>query len=197
MYFSQIQISEETAKNPYEVHRKLWALFPEDPHAKRSFLFRADWPKQRAPLPVLLQSMEEPLEQNVKGLMLLNKKSIDFNVKEGSFLRFSLCANPVRCESASRRRIFLHKEEEQIAWLHRKISEAADLKEVQIVSFRNLYFYKSKSSKSNSSHRGKISTVTFGGILEVKNAGKLCELVQQGIGPAKSFGCGLLTLARA
>lgn len=195
MYFSQIQISEQIAKNPYEIHRKLWTLFPDQNDTKRSFLFRANWPKQRAPIPILLQSIDEPVDQNLKGLRLLNKKAINFNLKEQSLLRFSLCANPIRCENASRRRVFLHKEEEQMAWLYRKMSGAVDLKEAQIVSFRNLYFCKNKYSEDRV-HRGKISVVTFGGVLEVKNADKLYKLVKQGIGPAKSFGCGLLTLAR-
>jgi len=43
---------------------------------------------------------------------------------------------------------------------------------------------------------GKIQPVRFQGILQVVNPGALQETTIKGIGPAKSFGCGLLSLAR-
>ncbi|EHO1257424.1 type I-E CRISPR-associated protein Cas6/Cse3/CasE, partial [Escherichia coli] len=42
---------------------------------------------------------------------------------------------------------------------------------------------------------GKIQTVCFEGVLTINDAPALIDLVQQGIGPAKSMGCGLLSLA--
>lgn len=40
-----------------------------------------------------------------------------------------------------------------------------------------------------------VSTATFEGRLVVEDASRLREAIQQGIGPAKAYGCGLLTLA--
>ncbi|EAA1049248.1 type I-E CRISPR-associated protein Cas6/Cse3/CasE, partial [Escherichia coli O28ac] len=42
---------------------------------------------------------------------------------------------------------------------------------------------------------GKIQTVCFEGVLTINDAPALIDLLQQGIGPAKSMGCGLLSLA--
>ncbi|EQB8194509.1 type I-E CRISPR-associated protein Cas6/Cse3/CasE [Escherichia coli] len=42
---------------------------------------------------------------------------------------------------------------------------------------------------------GKIQTVCFEGVITINDAPALIDLVQQGIGPAKSMGCGLLSLA--
>jgi CRISPR system Cascade subunit CasE len=44
---------------------------------------------------------------------------------------------------------------------------------------------------------GKIQPVDFQGVLQVKDSAGLSELISAGIGPAKAFGCGLLSLARA
>jgi CRISPR system Cascade subunit CasE len=41
---------------------------------------------------------------------------------------------------------------------------------------------------------GKIVAVTFDGLLRVVDPALLWQQMQQGIGPAKSFGCGLLSI---
>ncbi|WP_249825516.1 type I-E CRISPR-associated protein Cas6/Cse3/CasE, partial [Escherichia coli] len=48
---------------------------------------------------------------------------------------------------------------------------------------------------SGEGKNGKIQTVCFEGVLTVNDAPALMDLIQQGIGPAKSMGCGLLSLA--
>ena len=40
-----------------------------------------------------------------------------------------------------------------------------------------------------------LATVAFDGVLEVSDPGALREALASGIGPAKGYGCGLLTLA--
>jgi len=44
---------------------------------------------------------------------------------------------------------------------------------------------------------GKIQSVGFQGILQVAKPTILKEIIINGIGPAKAFGCGLLSLAKA
>ncbi len=44
---------------------------------------------------------------------------------------------------------------------------------------------------------GDLSPVLYEGSLTVIDSQKLTQLIRQGIGPAKAFGCGLLSLARA
>ncbi|EFE7734285.1 type I-E CRISPR-associated protein Cas6/Cse3/CasE, partial [Escherichia coli] len=48
---------------------------------------------------------------------------------------------------------------------------------------------------SGEGKNGKIQTVCFEGVLTINDAPALIDLLQQGIGPAKSMGCGLLSLA--
>jgi CRISPR system Cascade subunit CasE len=43
---------------------------------------------------------------------------------------------------------------------------------------------------------GKITAVTFEGVLNVLDPAALVLLLQNGIGPAKAFGCGLMLVRR-
>ena len=54
------------------------------------------------------------------------------------------------------------KEDEQIKWLKDKLADSANLSALTIRSKNNLYFLKGGRS-------GKIITVTFDGVLEIKN----------------------------
>jgi len=58
-----------------------------------------------------------------------------------------------------------------------------------------LYFYKNNKQTSKS-YGGKIVPIAFEGVLTVQEPDEFIEQVKQGIGPAKAFGCGLLSLAR-
>lgn len=50
-------------------------------------------------------------------------------------------------------------------------------------------------TKGNRSNRVTLSTATFDGHLVVRDAAKLRDALTAGVGPAKAYGCGLLTLA--
>lgn len=43
---------------------------------------------------------------------------------------------------------------------------------------------------------GKLVTVTFEGVLNVTDPAHLIRLLENGVGPAKAFGCGLLLVRR-
>ncbi|HAK08481.1 MAG TPA: type I-E CRISPR-associated protein Cas6/Cse3/CasE, partial [Shigella sp.] len=114
-------------------------------------------------------------------------------------LYFRLRANPIKTildnqkrldskGNIKRCRVPLIKEAEQIAWLQRKLGNAARVEDVHPISERPQYF-------SGDGKSGKIQTVCFEGVLTINDAPALIDLVQQGIGPAKSMGCGLLSLA--
>ena len=46
------------------------------------------------------------------------------------------------------------------------------------------------------SRGGKLVTATFEGVLHVRDPDRLAALLENGIGPAKAFGCGLLLVRR-
>ena len=85
----------------------------------------------------------------------------------------------VACHSLSRRKL---------QWLYRKLHNAATILAAVIDAQRPLYFRKDGKA-------GKIVIVTFDGLLRVLDPVLLWLQMQHGIGPAKSFGCGLLSVS--
>ena len=85
-------------------------------------------------------------------------------------------------------RVPLIVEEQQLQWLYRKRHNVASTEAAVIHAQRPLYFRKDGKA-------GKIVTVTFDGLLRVLDPALLWLQMRQGIGPAKSFGCGLLSVS--
>lgn len=198
MYLSRLLLTGEQLHNPYEIHRTLWLAFSDAAEQSRDFLFRVEQRTSRQ-VQVLVQSQRQPVA-NVENIRLLASKALELNLLEGSQLRFMLMANPVktiadeqgRLDSkgeVKKCRVPLIKEEEQIAWLKRKLEGAALVNIVEIEKQLPLHFRKG-------SKPGKIQPYAFKGVLQVVDAQALQDLLQQGIGHAKAFGCGLLSLAR-
>jgi len=190
MYLSKCVLTAGAIRNPYMVHKALWTLFPGMPEADRPFLYRLDSPRGGRAASVLLQSECKPaaIAQD-RCRMVAGPKPVRLATAPGQALRFALCANPTKRLSQQRCRVPLIDDEQLHQWLARKLTGAAEVLESQIVGHTDLHFRKG-------SHCGKIAVVTFGGVLTVTDPERLTEVVRAGIGPAKSFGCGLLSLAR-
>lgn len=187
--------------NPYLLHKKIWQLFPDKADEKRPFLFRVENLGQRGVQHILLQSSYKP--QQVQGeLLLLKSKEVQLNgITNERRYQFLLRANPTKkikdisgkTTNQGKVRVPIIDETEIIAWLNRQFEGIAEIEAVTLVQQDLLYF---KKDKGNQKHVGKIQTVTFSGILTVIEAEPLINKIKEGIGPAKAFGSGLLTLAR-
>ena len=186
--------------NPYLLHKKIWQLFPGKADEKRPFLFRVENLGQRGVQHILLQSSYKP--QQVQGeLLLLKSKEVQLNgITNGRKYQFLLRANPTKkikdisgkTTNQGKVRVPIIDETEIIAWLNRQFEGIAEIEAVTLVQQDLLYF---KKDKGNQKHVGKVQTVTYSGILTVMEAEPLINKIKEGIGPAKAFGCGLLTLA--
>lgn len=189
------------------LHKKIWNLFPDKADEKRSFLFRVENLGQKGVQHILLQSSYEPQPANGE-LVLLNKpkknkpKKVQFDgITNGASYRFLLRANPTKrikdsggkTTNQGRVRVPIIDEDEIIAWLSRQFEGLAEIKAVTLAQQDLLYFRK---DKGNQNHVGKIQTVTYSGLLTVVESESLVNKMKDGIGPAKAFGCGLLTLAK-
>ena len=114
---------------------------------------------------------------------------------EGQCYRFRFCGNPVHSIKESgkdgRGRVVPHITVAQQEEWFRKKSEAAGfmLKQFSIVQ-RDVRKF---------NRQGKLVTLhtaVFEGVLQIKDAEVFKTAIASGIGRAKSYGCGLLTLAR-
>jgi len=190
MHLSEILLDAKLARNPYEIHRHLWRLFPGMSEDKRSFLYRVSYGKDNEPMRILVQSIYEPsATENIKGCVLLRKKAFSPVLKEKDRLSFVLCANPTKQLFKERCRVPLVDDEQLIAWLKNKLKDAASLENAEIVDKRNLYFRKDGKA-------GKIATITYSGQLCVNDPERMRAILEQGIGRAKGFGCGLMLVRR-
>jgi CRISPR system Cascade subunit CasE len=162
--------------------------------ADSGFLFRID-PQPGGGAVILTQSSREPdweyAFHNARFLLAASPevKSYDPFFIAGKRLRFALRANPVKRLKSDGNRVPLVTEESLEAWLRRKLDGAAEPLEIQVLGKNHEYFKKGGVL-------GKLSTVLYSGTLEVKDPAIMTRLVQEGVGPAKGLGCGLLTLAR-
>jgi CRISPR system Cascade subunit CasE len=206
MFISRVEIPWEAARNPYDLHRQLWRLFPGEERETREsgeqdrqgFLFRVEEQGTGRPTRLLVQSRRAPVRAD--GLLLHGSREIQPAPSAGQRLAFVLTANPVKTITDAERdskpgkqsekcRVPLIKEDDQRDWLARKLATAATLKSTDILPHAPLYFRKGKRA-------GKLVTCTFEGVLRVDEPEQLARLLENGIGPAKSFGCGLLLVRR-
>ena len=201
MYLSKIMITGAACRNPYEIHCVLWNLFPEAKDAERDFLFRVGQLDQNQ-AEILMQSARKP-ETSSNFARILACREYPLSMQADQRLRFLLVANPVKTivDEGGRKntkgdpkkcRVPLVREEEQRSWIERKLGDAATIESLIIDPVSSLRFRKGKEDRA-----GKIQPVNFQGVLAVTKPEAMVELVQSGVGPAKAFGCGMLSLARA
>jgi CRISPR system Cascade subunit CasE len=202
MYLSKIEIHGKLLRNPYLIHKALWGLFDNSPDQKRDYLFRVE-KRKFSNAAVLLQSDREPMHRGNGSLTLLASKPINPFFPINMHLRYYTVCNPVKTiydESGRKNakgevkkcRVPLIREEEQINWFANKIKEGAKIESIEAQKLPPLYFKKAKEARS-----GKIQPVAFRGVIKIVNPDDLFSLLRSGIGPAKAFGCGLISFARA
>ena len=206
MFLSRVEVPWEFARNPYGVHRQLWRMFPGEARETRKngeeprqgFLFRVEESRPGRFARLLVQSRRPPT--GVPDLVLVGTRQVNPQPQVGQRLAFLVTANPIKTITDTERgqkpgkksdkcRIPLIREEEQREWLIRKLKGAAEVGAVTIQVHPPLYFRKGNRA-------GKLVTVTYEGMLQVIDADTLSALLENGIGPAKGFGCGLMLVRR-
>lgn len=206
MFLSRIEIPWVLSRNPYEFHRQLWRLFPNAPkearcnneETRQGYLFRIEENKTGRPARLLVQSKRSP--ESTSGLILIGTREVHPLPVAGQQLAFILTANPIRTIVDTQRasklgkisgkcRVPLIHEEEQREWLYRKIGSAAEILASNVQPHPPMYFRKGNRP-------GKLTLVTFEGMLRVNDPPCLTKLLENGVGPAKGFGCGLLLVRR-
>ena len=206
MFLSRVEIPWEFARNPYNLHRQLWRLFPGEERETRSgsdelrhgFLFRIEESPTGRPARLLVQSRRAPA--SASGLTVVGTREIHPQPIAGQRLAFLLTANPVKTIADTQRgakpekksekcRVPLIKEEDQRAWIARKLASAGEIETANALPHAPIYFRKGNRG-------GKLATVTFEGVLRVSDPIRMADLLENGVGPAKGFGCGLLLVRR-
>jgi CRISPR system Cascade subunit CasE len=208
MYLSLLEIDSHSPiartwlANPYRVHQRLLMGVPETERGRVLFRIEDEW----APPRILVQA-ETQAQWDVAFADLLvlasapRQKAAQVSVAVDDVLRFRLHANPTKRLSAKSPgskvdgpRVGLFKEEEQRGWLKRKADGAGF--ELLGVDVRPCSTIVSRKNSAKDSARQSHLAVRFDGRLRVTDADALDQAIRWGIGSAKAYGFGLLSLAR-
>lgn len=206
MFLSRVEIPWEFSRNPYDLHRQLWRLFPGEEKETRSnneelrqgFLFRIEDNPTGRPARLLVQSRRAP--EAASKIVLVGTREFQPQPVAGQRLAFLLTANPVKTITDAQReakpgkksekcRVPLIKEDEQREWISRKLADAGEIEATNVLPHAPIYFRKGNRG-------GKLVSVTFDGVLRVSDPTRMTGLLVNGIGHAKAFGCGLLLVRR-
>lgn len=181
-----------SSKTHDETQRVLWRL---DSWPKRTTLIML------SPHEPNMQNLQEQagwLERGSSNWKTLNYDPVLQKINDGDIYGFRLTANPTHTafvEKTGRKQRLGHVTvKQQIDWLLSKAERIGvsfsiggeprvELVERDIHSFTRAH------------NKVTLSVATFQGTLEICDKNAFSQAVSQGIGPAKAYGCGLLTIA--
>lgn len=225
MHFSRVRVEPDAHSvekvigllkgDGYAVHKLLWQLFPEEPEAKRDFIFRQEWQKG---WPVFYMiSNREPVPVN--GTLSVETKPYAPALTSGQRLGFTLRANPVVTRKKENGKRVRHDvvmdakfqkrtqsdtgnsvppseliEMTGIKWLNERSSNLGFEIERQATSVDG--YLQHRFFKKGNKFPIRYSTIDYNGILNVSDPTRFLETLYEGIGHAKAFGCGLVLVRR-
>lgn len=199
-------------RNPYEVHAMVWRIFSDGSKKNRDFIYRMDL-QERSPQ-IYAISTAEPVD--LDGIWEIEQKEYRPSLRREQRLEFTLRANPIRtrrddkgnqhrhdvvmdakallelsgCPPEARPTEAVLVQREGVAWLASradKLGFSIDGELIRADGYRQHRF-----RKWNGGAKVTISTIDFSGFLTVTDPERFEETLYSGVGPAKSFGCGLI-----
>ena len=171
--------------DPYKLHQWIWDSLPDDPGAKRDFLFRSD--VAHGFLRILLLSERTPVGSS-DATWKTTEVSTTF-LSHGTY-RFQIRANPAFRRASDHRRLAITDEAALRDWFARKFGAAGcEVGDLELSAPRKFQFRKGGGTRP-----GTLCAVDASGTLVVKNEAAFRTAFDAGIGPAKGFGFGILLL---
>lgn len=198
--------------NVYELHRTVMSGFPPTLPKDERVLFRLDEDHDGRPT-LLVQSQTEPDWSGLAASYLRPSdpfdpipnpavKRVELDFRAGQMLRFRLRANPtVKQKQDGQKqghRVAIAREEKQLEWLSRK-AEAGGFRirptDVRVAELGREFGLTKEDPRADKRHHVELHVVQFDGFLQVADPACFAKTLRAGIGSAKGFGCGLLSLA--
>jgi CRISPR system Cascade subunit CasE len=203
MYLTRLTLDPRNAQarrdlgSAYEMHRTLVRAFVENARSIPSrFLWRLEVGRSSWDRPIVLVQSEtegnwpviERLQNYLQRPVECKEVLLDRLVQPDRRYRFRLLANPT--VSRERKRHALAGESEQLAWIERQGNRNGFEVSSSVVTVRDRCHGPGKDNTAI-----YIERVGFEGLLKSKDTARLSKALVAGIGPAKAFGCGLLSVA--
>lgn len=201
MYLSQLNLKRmdreaiRALADVYRLHQLVMKGFAAYSNTDR-VLYRAEPEERNGLVTVLVQSPQTPdwscfVDEN-RGVVTAKVKEFTTVFKAGDTYKFRLRANPVVTRDGKRHGLI--RDESLLEWLGKKEQKVgARFCSMSVVD--EGYVTGSKGNQEKQ-HRMSLKVARFEGALEVVDTAVFGETFSSGIGPAKAFGCGLLSLAR-
>ena len=211
MYYTQLKkIQTQNSNNLediYTLHKAIMSGFKDYKNPGR-ILYREEKTPNNGSI-ILMQSPVLPNPVHfTEELKMQATKELDISTlfKEKDKFRFRLVAAPSRKPVQEKRRRALKNQKEQIEWLLHKGQKhgfkllqtqeddwsAIDMAPTYNITIKPL---ETKNGKKEN-HKITIPCIQYDGEIEVTDSQLFLQVVQNGIGSAKSFGMGLLSLKR-
>lgn len=223
MYLTRMQLNagsgtaRREALDCQALHRRLMSAIPRqhrEPRAAAAMLFRMDRDRRTGAMWLYVQSQDAldwtqlPPHYLVEGS--LDQKGLDgayAAIRPGMVLAFRLRANPTRKidtrsspsgERRNGRRVPLRDEDAALQWLARKGEQAGFAIVQATASVEDLrHGTRQEGSGNKASRRLTFASTLFQGYLRVTDADVFRGTLTAGIGTAKAYGFGLLSVAPA
>lgn len=204
-------------RSPYRLHQAVYAAFDPRERGTGGILYRREPEMRDGRVVVLVQSECRPDWERGFAVELgraetVEVRPLEHRLRSGQHLPFRLRANPTR-RNRDGKRVALtsqgpHREharaemerrgdsaanESRVGefllkeWLRNRLKEAAMDLEFQVTD---------EGLTEDRPHRLQFKSVRYDGVLEVGDPDLLRKLAREGVGSAKGFGFGLLSLAR-
>ncbi len=177
--------------NSYRIHQRICLAF-DDP---QRLLFRLE---ERPSTRLLVLSPGRPDWERAftdfPGVLAGHPRCQPFEpcLADGQRLRFLLRANPTVKRDGHRHGLF--REEDQRSWLDRKASDGGFVP--LSVRIRGGLIQVSSRGRQHGTDLQRHLAVEFEGILRIVDASRFADVLRHGIGSAKAYGFGLLSIAR-
>lgn len=199
--------------SPQNVHAAILSAFPAgaaEPSENGRVLWRVDTAGPATHLylvspgkPDLTHLVEDAGWPSTEGWVTKDYTTLLDRLTAGERWAFRLRANPTRsgrktAESSTTQRFGHLTADQQLAWLTARAAGAGfEIPVGQLDQLQAAVVHREVVRFDRRGTQVTLATATYEGALVVRDAGALRRTLTHGIGPAKGYGCGLLTLARA
>lgn len=209
MYISRLKLNparrgaRELLMNPYSLHQAVYRAFPDDNDGGPGrVLYRVDEHQRLGTISLLVQSEKKPDWSKADFIIDCLSEPVERKIyspalQTGQTLRFRVRANPTIKKKLDGKengyRLGLLREEDQLKWLNRKAVESG----FSVMSCRTSPEGMTHDDRNfNGQDKMRHFAVRFEGVLKITNKELFTKTIEKGIGSAKGFGFGLLSLAR-
>ncbi|MGV8049188.1 MAG: type I-E CRISPR-associated protein Cas6/Cse3/CasE [Anaerolineaceae bacterium] len=209
MYLSKILLDPSSKRvqneisNRYELHRSLMSQFEDAKREEIGLLYRLEFANgyEYQPITLLVQTQVAPdwqLWEKYNGpANQAEVKEFQVETTPGARYYFRLLANPtVKVKQADEKgkRLGLYQPTEQLEWLKRKSRLNGFLLEALNLTDKGMV--ESTKRDQGTVYHIKHLAILYEGILVVTDQYQFSNSLIRGIGSAKAFGFGLLSLVR-